>query len=671
MATTSIKQLESFDSGSNYNFADKMLKANAARSMFDESHQQIGTMCENGVLQVLDVIPTVPSDSFDIWITELLRALPTVIPLESRQRQYIYAFWNRLGDLWNNFETFMKKGYSGNVIKKIPPLEKEVNTYPNANNVWSGSAAQGHPARIMYERATGATSIEGYNTTWETIDSILSGSMGECMGLPHNYHKETKTIDGVSVTKFANKSDHNVFIKGTGKNNIEEISALPFMMLLRVWRDYFTNKNWWINDRVILPDCDQDFRLNDAGELISAKNEGAKWFFDISTRGRDIEVGYETVGGVQQKRYIMGLPYHEWPKDRWTSALPFLQRGDTPTLNADVTYTTQDLPIKSGIGQLKLQSQIGWDRGGGLSTLGGITLAGINAQPTIDGSYSTANVAALSDSMAVLSADASGLGVQVKIDMAKLRALAIEQTELERAARTDGSYAEWGLAFFSTVSKNAIDHKPVYIGGSYKEIKYTEVVQTSQSDITPMGSYTGHSTSGITDEYIGHIDCDDYGYIMIISCIMPDVLYSEGLADHWTNLLQSQFYMPDRAKLGMTNLINKTIYFDYSNTATAKTYNNGLFAYQNIADDYRYLPSQIRGKIADGWNDSFFSYTQSRIMGNQVNWGREFGLASRNNVRNDYLTAPKEPPFTYDMNIRIRAVRPIPYKPVPANLTGL
>ena len=84
----------------------------------------------------------------------------------------------------------------------------------------------------------------------------------------------------------------------------------------------------------------------------------------------------------------------------------------------------------------------------------------------------------------------------LKIKMADIRKLAIEQTELEKMARTDGSYAEFGLTFFGIVSKNAVDHKPVYIGGSYKEITYTEVVQTSESGNTPLGSYVGHSTTG-------------------------------------------------------------------------------------------------------------------------------------------------------------------------------
>lgn len=654
MATLNVKQLESFDSGSNYNFEEQITDPNMASSVFDGTHTISGTFSEMGTIYPVALFETLPGDVWDIDVNTLLRALPTVIPLYSRQRLYVYGFWNRDGDLCNYFETFAKKGYSGNVIKKICTLEMGKNIHMN----FGGS----QESLEMWNEDT-------YNQTWESISSIQSESMGECLGLPLNYTEETNG----NVTGLANRSDFNAFVKGEygSRTNKTEITALPFMMLLRVWRDYFTNKNYHINDRVLLPDDDAEFRLNESGELISAKNNSCKVEFDISSRKRGIfyhKTGNKTEytePNTQENINVLhvGLPVHEYPKDRWTSALPFLQRGDAPTLD----YKLNVDPLKVGLY---------YDQ-----TSGGITttskVADLNYTGGMDPSTNkTANFIKSQSTSWPPAANTYGAAevnntvFRLEISMANLRRLAIEQTELEKMAKCDGSYREFGLTFFGIVSKNATDHKPLYIGGNYQEIKYTEVVQTSQSDLTPMGSYTGHSTEVMSGN-LGHLECDDYGYLMILACIMPDVLYSEGLDDHWTRLYQSQFYLPERSKIGMTNLLNKSIYFDYGDSTDAIDYNEGLFAYQNYGDEYRYFPNRIKGKIAEGFNKSFFPYTQSRVFASRVNWGKEFAIADKNNIRMDYLQAPEEPAFTYDMGLKIRMVRRLPYRPIPANLTGL
>lgn len=640
MASIPIGQLESFDSGSNYNFREEMMDPLNARAAFDMSFRTLGTTAEDGVLQTIALLDTLPGDTWTINFNELLRSLPTVVPLESRKRQYIYAFWNRMGDLWNEWNTFAKKGFDGNYNIKTPVLKEGINTSKIGSSAGS----------IEYQMKMRAA---GFNATWENENAIQSTSMGENMGLPHNYTQETHGTP--SITLYANRSNAEKFI--SGNTNAHEITALPFMQKMRIWRDYFVNKDYFINDRVILPHDDAEFRLNTNGELISAKNNGDRVIFDFYTKKRDLTISNSS--GFSGKNYIFGEPYHEFPKDRFTSAKPFLQRGKAPTLEYEISADGLPLYFKDGTTEYEV-------KGIGTSSSAGIlmnTVGGTNAKMMINGP-----AGALTDDSTLI---AKGTGnIQLDIKMADLRKLAIDQTELEKMARTDGSYAEFGLTFFGKVSKNAYDFKPVYIGGTYKEIVFSEVVQTSESGTTPMGSYTGHSTSSHGDN-IGSIDCDDYGYIQIISCIMPDVIYSEGLADHWDRLWQKDLYLPERAKIGVTALLNKRCYFDYELTSTAEDYNNGLFAYQNYGDNYRYHENEVHGAMAEGYNTQFLSYTQSRILAGQQNWGREFALASNNNIRMDYLAAPTLPSFTYDIHLGIRAVRKIPYRPIPANLTGL
>lgn len=642
MATTKIKQLESFDSGSNYAFEDKMLNKSIPRSMFDKSHRRIGTFAETGVIMPLGLFPTIPNESDDIEIEILLRALPSVVPLESRQRLYIYAFYSRLGDLWNNFNAFIRKGMTGDYDGKIPTLQKNYNA----------------PSDTIQKARNNQTK----NQYWENEYSIQANSLGEALGLPHSYQQTTKTIDNISITNYFNNTNYLKFTDNRQNILRTEISALPFMMYTRIWRDYFTNKNYWINNRALFPHDDEEFRLNDNGQVISYVNQNKKLEWDIASRIRDIQDNTSSE--------THGLYYHEYPKDRFTSALPFMQRGETPLLAEQLYQIGNEggkLQIYSSDGTLKANSNkfVNFAGPSGLD----FGTGALNSTPTGRFNFYTENQSFSISENDYLAVGSTSTGtIQLNITMNQLRKLAIEQSELEALARTDGSFAEFGLTFFGKVSKNAHDHKPVYIGGMYKEINYTEVVQTSASGETPMGSYTGHSTS-IKSGYLGHIDTDDYGYIMILGCIMPDVLYTENLDLHWTNLKQEQFYLPQRAKLGMTPILKQEVRFYYDDPDNSV--NTNLFAYQNIYDEMRYHSNEVHGYMADMFRLEYAPYTQSRIIANNPIWSREFALANKNNIRNDYLVAPNEPAFTYDMAIKFKCIQPVPYKPIPANLTGI
>ena len=146
--------------------------------------------------------------------------------------------------------------------------------------------------------------------------------------------------------------------------------------------------------------------------------------------------------------------------------------------------------------------------------------------------------------------------------------------------------------------------------GTYKNIVFTEVLQTSGSSIpttgessSPLGAYSGHGITGISNGRIGHIHCDDYGMIMIIACIMPDVYYSQGLDRIFTDSLQSEKFLPERAKLGMQPIYNKELYYA-GNNDNDEGEDNYLWAYQNPFDYLRYIPNHIHGKIADPNNES-------------------------------------------------------------------
>ncbi|MEM3714104.1 MAG: major capsid protein [Nitrososphaeria archaeon] len=564
-----------------------MQKPMLPRSLFDLSHLNTMTIDNAGELIPIALFETVPGDSFELSVKSLLRVLPLAVPLYSKQRLYIHAFYSRMSDLWDNAQTFMTKGYTGNTILEIPKL--------NNDN--------------LYE-----------------FTKVEPNDLLDYMGIPI----------GTTMSQVIDAG----------------INALPFMMYLRIWRDYYMNKNFYTNRRGWLPDDDHDFMLDNNGKL----------------KSNIYNSGYEAILLNYKK-------VRDYPQDYFLSALPFPQRGDTPTLNFGLSAETV-LPV--GVIQGDEFKQIkallySNSTNGNMSSIATGSPASMETV-TVDPPGSWRSGALFhgqgtglvdninpSQNQYELSATLDDIIAQSTITLNQLRELSSQQAILEKMARTDGSYAEFGLTFFNRVSKSAQDYKPLFIGGTYQSIAFTEVLQTTPTTESPLGNYAGHGLSYNDNGYIGSVDCDDYGYIMLIASIMPDVYYSQGIDRTLTKSLQSDMYLPERARLGMREILNKELYF----TGDPEV-DNDLFAYQTPYDELRYKNSVIHGKIADPSSLSFFPYTQSRKFDTLPTYSQSFARAK--NVRKDYLAAPTEVAYTAQFDIQCRAVRPIPYNPVPAQI---
>lgn len=599
--------LDSADSGSNYQFGDKMLKPSMARSGFDWSCLNSLTIPNCGMLIPIFFDEVLPSSSYDIQVQALLRVLPQVVPLYSRQRLYIHAFGARYSDLFKDASVYITKGFDGSGIVNGKILKKPVLTAEMLDPVL-------------------------FPDGMETV--IKPGSLFDYLDLPI----------------------------GKKLSELGEINALPFMMYVAIWKYYFMNKNLYINNRYWLPNDDADFRLT--------LNNGVA----SNTTGVD----GSAVG--EPKVYFGSVLYRDYPQDYFLSALPFAQRGETPKLNvsgkepfiplSNSDWRNQDLESPSYLGRSLLQlyhsNNDNPARAPMFNFLAppnsniygfekvGLTGIGVNNSPLSRSSLGTVNydetISQVSD---------IGICARLGFTLDDFRQLAIAQQELERMARTDGSFFEFGLTFFGRASKNALDYRPQYIGGTYQNITFSEVLQTSSStDASPLGSYGGHGITSMNGS-LGHYETDEHGYIMILASIMPDVYYSQGLDKKWTRLTQSEEFITGRDKMGLIPILNKELFVSGD---TAK--DNDLFAYQNPFDEYRYKPSRIHGKIADPSSKSFFPYTQSRKFDSTPTYSRSFFKAD--DVRKDYLTAPTEDAYSAQFKFSIRAVEPLSYTGSPA-----
>ncbi len=600
--------LEPVDNGSNYPFRNKLLQARQGRSGFNWSHNRVFTLENAGLLLPVFCSEVLPNSDYEISADLLLRVLPQVVPLYSDQKYYLYAFYARYSDVWSSAQTYMTKGFSGNEVLKKPVL--------SASNVGLAGG----------------------------MDYVVKpGDIFDCFG----------------------------FQKGKKLSEFGEINALPFMMYEKIYTDYFMNNNLHINDRVRLPNDPSEFRLADDGTVISNANATPE---------------YPAIK-------LCNLHYRDYSSDYFTTALPFQQRGEAPTLefspvikdlsadsfNLDSLYSSnfnlgytgnpsgkslspatvyfwKDGATKLADGQVQSYSDPNYSSNMHFesSKIGSVfqSMVGMNfsSLPGVaDSGFKSNSVTG----NAVRFNNVSGL-INGSFTLDQFRNLAVATAELERMARTDGTFAQFGLTFFGEKSRNSNDYYVTFVGGSYRSIAFSEVLQMSSSvNNSPLGSYAGHGM--ISDNgYLGHLHSDEHGYLMILLSVMPDVYYSQGIPKMFSRLTQTEEFLPDRDKLGLTAIFNKELYVSGS-----KDTDNDVFAYQNPFDEYRYKENVISGKIADSTNRSFFPYTQARIFGSTPTYSESFFCAD--DVRKDYLASPTEDAYSGRIRFNIRAVEPLSF----------
>lgn len=609
-----MRVLDGIDSGSQYQFGDKLQRASFPRSAFDLSHLFTTTVNNAGSIFPVMCKEVLPSDSWQIKINALLRVLPQVVPLYSRQRVYFDGFFVRCSDTWKHWNTYMSKGKSGNTVLTRPSLTLD---------------------NVSTDGLTLTPDGSDFSTCTSAI--VQADSIYDYMGIPV----------GTDLKALITAGYH--------------IDALPFMALQQIYRWYYLNKNAFIDDNAMFPEDDSDFRLDNNGNIISFNNSG----LSSSILGSNM--------------------WRLWAQDYFTSALPFAQRGTAPTLPFSFSL---DSSFTGNLSADSLSSSVDVNNNNYLRF--GFRLDGKETNPlvyadihrvgseisSLSSTYSSGAQSTGTYSLSSISGgnefdhklyfnnvnfDLASFSGSTSVVLDDIRRLAISQLELERMARTDGTYEEFGLTFYGITSRNAIDFKPVYIGSCYQDVSFSEVLQTSETGSSPLGAYAGHGVSVTNDGNLGVLNADDYGYVIILCSIMPDVYYCQGLDRMYTKSIQEEEFLPQRDKMGMRPILNQELYL-----SGTKEVDEDLFAYQNPFDEYRYLQNEIHGKLADVTNLSFSPYTQFRSFDSTPNWNNNFLQAT--DVRKDYLAAMSEDAYTMQVRFDIRAVRPLSYIASPAEV---
>lgn len=630
------------DSGSNYSFYSGSPKAiNLPRSVFDLSH--INTISAKlGIRYPVWTQHTLPNEDYRIDVEAVARVVnPPVVPLMSKQRILFHTYWLSYYQLWKQAQLFFDKGRNKSQYKESSSL-----IIPKI-----------------------------------VLKSWKRGYLADFLGFNCSSSFDEKS--GKSMT----------------------VSALKFMAYIRIWRDCYLNQrifsSWLLST------------INDP-KLPSAWKDSYQKVYDFlfPVDDADFRIGSEQwkklISDSAAFNYLMKLKFADFADDYFTrsqlspmyiddddipsisakidSASPFILKDNAffkaypngYNYNFDVGSHTDNLYLRGGKvndGKLMYYSDGRFAR----SSNGTANLIPNNAPSNIvfpqfgvegEGSEGSNSVPVngiaqqqyLNALNNTFSLAASGGLSGITIDA--IRKCESATLILEKMAKTDGSYAQYAKAFFGERPKSAYDFRPTYVGGSYQSVVYSQVLNTTSDN---QGKVTGIGISSGSGN-IGRFHSDDYGLFITIMTIVPDTYYCQGLNREDTYEVAEDFYLPERAQLGMQGVLEKEI---YNQTDDKEDDNNKLFGYQNIYDELRYRANEVHGDVADvesasgSVGASFSPYIQTRYFQAPPTL-TPFFLTMDGNINNSWLSAKDEPPFIVQIANKVQAVRPVPYRAKPA-----
>ena len=504
------------DKGSNYPFNKSVPKATTPRSLFDLSYLNSFTAVQ-GALIPFYFQHSLMNEDYTFGNEAVCRVVnPPTVPLLSRQRIYFHLFWCSYTQLWKKAQIFFDKGR----LTMTPPESILLPTF---------SAVRG--------------------------DVATRGTLFDYLGI--NLVNETPFEEEKTV----------------------EVPALKFMMYLKVWRDYYCNKrifSAWLK-RMYSTTSKEWYRI--LGEFLFPADE------------EDFRIGSSQwdafIANADCLAFFTSLKYRDWTDDYFTTMqMTPLYSDEVPSI--DFGATTSEIEsefyakgnnyengyVVNNTGGVADVLNIGYSDFSREFNNGTVPVEIFGANPIIANStdIGSNNVKITTVHGQMLNAFNNSLGIRSKsgvldlqssLTIDKIRNCMAETIILQKLAKTDGTYGEYARAMFGERPKSAYDMRPTYVGGTYQPIVFSQVVSTAVSkkdtEIKPQGSVTGLGLSS-AEGFIGKHHSDDYGIYLGIMSIMPDTYYCQGLQREDTYQTSDDFYLPERAGLGMQAVLQYELY---------------------------------------------------------------------------------------------------------------
>lgn len=661
--------------GTNNTIFDVDEKPRVPRSRFDLSRKLMTTIDLGGIYPV-DFFRTFPGDEFDLSIRYLLDTLPLAVPPMNNYRVRTHWFFCKMSSLWKGWESFVTKGRSGTIEMQVPTV--------------SGDQLDASRDGKYQTVPMGLPSFLGIQPKFTSDQSSAS----DAIFLPY-------CKNGV-------KAINNVNRLQQGYN------ALPFLMYQKIYRDNYAPVNLLTDNHIWFPDdLADEWRFDyDATNVGSVGEQKGLFFIPKGDISAVASVKANNVPAVDDTVVdLLSLRYACYENDYFTSAKPWLVRGGKETLlQSDAGLDFSDVILKEGVVVGKAQFDLNTSsldpssfnpnglyadspfelpKRADITKTGsfpnsdshslsnfqsnnesfkpafGVVVRDPNWPPTGIYSHYTSIVDLVSTApswkqTAFLNLLQSGKA-QLAITANSLRNLLALSVWQERNAVANGNYNALIRAHFNA-SPHSPEYEPVYLGGTSDIVSFGQVIQTSQgTSDSPLGTQGGFGSAN-GQGHVFHFSSRDYGYIMGLMFITPEVIYKQGVDRIWTDIHQSEIFYPEFANLGYEPILNRELFVTGNDSV-----DEGLAGYQTRCAYLKQRQNKATGLfgLPQGTDKLFSAYVQGREFDELPKLSAEFVSLSPENVRRDFLSFTKQPAFKLQFASDLSVVRALPFQSTP------
>lgn len=593
-----------------------------------------------------DCIETLPDSDYEISYDILaITRNPLLRRLLTGMNIYIHTYAEDFKDMWEGFPAFVSRGRSGRITKTVPKTSTLVSADANylASHVYSPSAYLGVPPRCS----------QPHYCTMQT-DRILQ-----------RYHLDS--------------SDLSTY----GLNPTIEFSALPLVMYQQLCTYNYLPSNLLQDNTNFFPENERHFVLSSDLDGSSGIVSNLNYDSTIAVGTPAINDYIKVVPDSSQLVYLDTMRVRQFQGDRFNTGLPFpeLVRGDVPAIDLgeailDNAVVASGQIVADNVGvyinQYSASTPLPATATGIANTdAQGVRLFALDTALDGEGTDNqrrgvvvgndypdapTTTAYLRNNQDLAVSGTAT---VQSSVTLSQLNALKVLTLMRQRAALSDGSYNELIKAQYNTSPALHVG-KPFYVGGTKQPLIFNEVVQTSESSASsPLGA-TGSRAVSAGNGYIGKYHSKDFGLIMSVLMIVPDVTLSQGVDKMFTRFNQSDFHFPLMENLSPEPILNKELFV----SGTAST-DDDVFAYAERCSEYKSRPAVVRGGLADSNNLDLQAYIVKRHFSTTPSLSYGFTGMFPSNVDYSVFSNSIDTPFVLSINSRVKATLPLSYVTMP------
>lgn len=341
--------------------------------------------------------------------------------------------------------------------------------------------------------------------------------------------------------------------------------------------------------------------------------------------------------------------------DYFTSCLPWPQKGTAVTIPIAGNAPVMGLGVPAN-NSIALTGYTGVEGGwpAGTTSIYGTTALAAASKSSIG----TAPATGTNSTNWLVYAD---LSQATAATINQLRLAMMTQSLLELDARGGTRYVEILRAHFGVVSPDFRLQRAEYLGGGSIKINSHPVAQTAiTSGTNPLGQLAAFSTGATSGGEVGFSKTFvEHGYVIGIACARADLTYQQGLNRMWSKSTRYDFFWPKLQQLGEQSVLKKEIYCDPAG-GTDET----VFGYQERYAEYRYKPSEIRGKFRSTYSTPLDMWHAAEKFTSCPALNSTFIV--QNTPMTRLIAVNTEPHLLADYWFNVRSARPMMVHAVPA-----